>query len=38
MDIEFLWESRKERDHWEHLYEGDVGEIGGGDMDWIYLA
>jgi hypothetical protein len=45
MDIGYLWESQKERDHWE---DQDVGgwtilkwvlrEIGWDGVDWIELA
>jgi hypothetical protein len=40
-----LWESQRERDHWEDQDVGDVdnirmdlGEVGWGEVDWIGLA
>jgi hypothetical protein len=39
-----LWESQKERDHWENTDVGgwikkmDLRDIGRGGMDWIDLA
>jgi hypothetical protein len=44
MHIGYLWESQKERPlgrprrRWVDNFKMDLGELGWGGMDWIYLA